>query len=148
MNDRMQQTTAQHQRECDQGGIARAEARGSLGGEDAARFQNRLRDLDNLLNELTGLHEELLEVLQHKLVAMRQNGVDTINVRDTSSASLIQGVHTGPGASHVLGSNRKTKVVGGKTGPESESSGSTVMSGCAPITMTCASSLMATDRPN
>ena len=82
----MQDKTAQQQRECDQGGIAQAPDRsgfhsacGPLGREDAARFQNRLRDLGNLLNELTGLHEELLEVLQRKLVAMRQNGVDTIH---------------------------------------------------------------------
>ena len=79
MNDQMQKKITQHQRECNQGGIAQAEACGSLGHEDAARFQNRLRDLDNLLNELTGLHEKLLEVLQRKLVAMRQNGVDTIH---------------------------------------------------------------------
>ncbi len=79
MNDRIQNETAQHQRECDQGSIVRAEARGSLAREDAARLQNRLRDLDNLLNELTGLHGELLEVLQRKLVAMRQNGVETIH---------------------------------------------------------------------
>ncbi|MCH8052584.1 MAG: flagellar export chaperone FlgN [Planctomycetes bacterium] len=79
MSDRMQDKTAQQQRECDQRGIAQAEACGPLGREDAARFQNRLRDLGNLLIELTGLHEELLEVLQRKLVAMRQNGVDTIH---------------------------------------------------------------------
>ena len=83
MKDRTQKTTAQHKRERDQGGIAQADARrdacGSLGCEDAARFRNRLRDLDRLLNELTGLHEELLDVLQRKLVAMRQNGVDTIH---------------------------------------------------------------------
>ncbi len=92
MNDRMQQETTQHQGESDQGGIGRAEARGSLGREDAARFQNRLRDLDNLLNEVTGLHEELLEVLQRKLVAMRQNGVDTIHecvAREGELASRI-----------------------------------------------------------
>ena len=66
---------------------ARAEASGSLDREDAARFQdrqrnrqrNRLRDLDNLLNDLVCLHEDLLEVLQRKLVAMRQNGVETIH---------------------------------------------------------------------
>ncbi|MCH8853050.1 MAG: flagellar export chaperone FlgN [Planctomycetes bacterium] len=83
MKDRTQKTTAQHPRESDQGGIAQADARGgacgSLSREDAAQFQNRLRDLDNLLNELTGLHEELLDVLQRKLVAMRQNGVDAIH---------------------------------------------------------------------
>ncbi len=95
MSDRIQEKTAQHQRERDRGGIARAEARGeargSLGREDAAQFQdrqrdrqrnrqrNRLRDLDNLLNDEVRLHEELLEVLQRKLVAMRQNGVDTIH---------------------------------------------------------------------
>ncbi len=96
MNDRMQQKTAQQQRECDQSGIARAEARGSLGREDAARFQdrqrNRLRDLDNLLSDLVRLHEELLEVLQRKLVAMRQNGVDTIHecvAREGALASRI-----------------------------------------------------------
>ncbi|MCH8913391.1 MAG: flagellar export chaperone FlgN [Planctomycetes bacterium] len=79
MNDQMQKKTIQHQRECDQSDIAQAEACGSLGCEDSARFKNRLRDLDNLLNELTGLHEKLLEVLQRKLVAMRQNSVDTIH---------------------------------------------------------------------
>ena len=96
MNDRMQEKTAQQQRECDQGGVARAEARGSLGGEDAARRQDRqrsrLRDLDNLLNDLASLHEELLEVLQRKLVAMRQNGVDTIHecvAREGELASRI-----------------------------------------------------------
>ncbi len=92
MTDRMQQKTTQHRRECDQGGVAQAEACGSLGREDSARFQNRLRDLDNLLNELTGLHEQLLEVLQRKLVAMRQNGVDTIHecvAREGELASRI-----------------------------------------------------------
>ncbi len=79
---------------------ARAEARGSLDREDAARFQdrqrnrqrNRLRDLDNLLNDLVRLHEELLEVLQRKLVAMRQNGVETIHecvVREGELAGRI-----------------------------------------------------------
>ncbi len=79
---------------------ARAEARGSLDREDAARFQdrqrnrqrNRLRDLDNLLNDEVRLHEELLEVLQRKLVAMRQNGVATIHecvAREGELASRI-----------------------------------------------------------
>ncbi len=92
MNDRMQEKTAQQQRGCDQGGVAWAEARGSLSREEAARFRDRLRDLENLLNELTGLHEELLEVLQRKLVAMRQNGVDTIHecvAREGELASRI-----------------------------------------------------------
>ncbi len=92
MNDRMQEKTAQQQRECDQGGVVRAEARGSLSREEAARFRDRLRDLENLLNELTGLHEDLLEVLQRKLVAMRQNGVDAIHecvAREGELASRI-----------------------------------------------------------
>ncbi len=92
MNDQMQRNTAQNQRERGQGGIAQAEACGSLGREDAAQFGNRLRDLGNLLNELTGLHGELLEVLQRKLVAMRQNGVDTIHecvAREGELASRI-----------------------------------------------------------
>ncbi len=96
MNDRMQKKTAHDQRERDQGGIARAEARGSLDRGDAAplsdQLRNRLRDLGTLLNELTGLHEVLLEVLQRKLVAMRQNGVDAIHecvAREGELASRI-----------------------------------------------------------
>ncbi len=79
MNDQMQKKIIQHHRESNQGGIAQAEACGSLGREDRAQFRNRLRDLENLLNDLVGSHEELLELLQRKLVAMRQNGVDTIH---------------------------------------------------------------------
>ena len=74
-----QDKSSKHQRKRDQGGIAPAEARGSLKPEGATRLQDRLRDLNTLLNELVRLHEELLEVLQRKLVAMRQNDVDTIH---------------------------------------------------------------------
>ena len=66
-----QDKTSKHQRECDQGGHARAEACGSLSRKDVARFSHRLRGLGNLLHELVYMHDELLEVLQHKLVAMR-----------------------------------------------------------------------------
>ncbi len=58
---------------------ARAKARGSLGSQSASRFQGRLRDVDQLLAELVRLHEELLEVVQRKLMAMRMNDIEVIH---------------------------------------------------------------------
>lgn len=44
----------------------------------SARFQDRLRDLSELLMGFVRLHEELIEIIQRKLLAMRKSDLDAI----------------------------------------------------------------------
>ena len=79
--------------------IGKRSARGSVDGRDVARaaksersksrdstdcrgttlFQDRVRDLDRLLDELVRLHQNLLDALQRKLASMRKNDIDAIH---------------------------------------------------------------------
>ena len=65
--------------------IGTSSARNSSESQTAARFQGRLRDLSELLMGFVRLHEELIEIVQRKLLAMRKSDLDAIQecvVRD------------------------------------------------------------------
>ncbi len=57
----------------------RSKARDSMDRRGTTLFQDRVRDLDRLLDELVRLHENLLDVLQRKLASMRKNDIDAIH---------------------------------------------------------------------
>ena len=56
----------------------RAGTRNSPESKTTARFQDRLRDLSELLMGFVRLHEELIEIVQRKLLAMRKSDLAAI----------------------------------------------------------------------
>ena len=56
----------------------RAGTRNSSESKTTARFQDRLRDLSELLMGFVRLHEELIQIIQRKLLAMRKSDLAAI----------------------------------------------------------------------
>ncbi len=62
----------------------------AFAGNNSSRLRDRLRDLHRLLTEMAHLQEDLLEVLQRKLLAMRTSDVNEIQACVLAEGDLAE----------------------------------------------------------